>query len=68
MTQQIIDEMPTLTEVENADRQQIVKWHLFLRPTMSNDELPIIKKIAQRYEQIPSEVREGITMRLRTAR
>lgn len=61
----IIDEMPTQTEVENADAYQIVEWHLYLRPTMMNEELNIVKAITQRYDRMPSSVREAHAARAR---
>lgn len=54
----VIDTMPTLTEVENATPRQIVEWQLYLRPTMSNEELPVVKLIAMKYDQLPPNVRE----------
>lgn len=53
MANRIIDEMPTIRQVEDADSYQIVRWHHFLRPTMSNEELPIVKMIARRYDAMP---------------
>lgn len=61
----IIDEMPTQTEVENADSYKLVCWHLFLRPTMMNEELNIVKAIAQRYDRLPSSVRQAHGARAR---
>jgi hypothetical protein len=61
----IIDEMPTQQQVLSAEPYQIVAWHLYLRPTMSNDELHIVKAIARRYDaMVPSE-RERHTTRAR---
>lgn len=54
----IIDEMPTFGQVEHADAEQIVTWHLFLRPTMANEELDIVKAIARRYEMLAPSLRE----------
>lgn len=65
MPYRIIDEMPTQTEVENALPQDIVRWHLFLRPTMANDELYIVKAITQRYDRLPAEARERLAGQLR---
>ncbi len=55
----IIDEFPTLTQVENATDYQIVCWNFYLRPTMMNEELVVVKTIAQRYDRMPSSVREA---------
>lgn len=62
---QIIDTMPTLGEVESADQLQIVRWYLFLRPTMSNDELVIVKAIAARFERMPESSRSALIARAR---
>lgn len=62
---EIIDEMPTMTQVENANPDEIVAWHLFLRPTMSNEELPVVKAIAAKYDRMAPDTRESITARLR---
>lgn len=48
----VIDEMPDRRAVQAADDYQLVCWHLFLRPTMNNDELDIVKAIAARYERL----------------
>lgn len=61
----IIDEMPTQAQVSEADVYDIVRWHLFLRPTMSNDELVVVKAIAQRYDAMAPSVRESCTLRAR---
>jgi hypothetical protein len=61
----IIDTMPTLTEVENADRRSIVDWYLHLRPTMFNEELVIVKLIARRYESMAASERERWTTDIR---
>jgi hypothetical protein len=65
MPYRIIDEMPTQGEVEAADPQQIVRWQMFLRPTMMNDELHIVKAIAARYDRLPAETRESLGAQLR---
>lgn len=61
----IIDEFPTLTEAENASAYDLVRWHHYLRPTMSNDELPTVKVIARRYLEIPETIRAGLVARAR---
>ena len=63
----VIDEFPTLTQVASADAIEIVRWHLFLRPTMANEELDIVKAIARRYDAMPAATREAITNRVRRA-
>jgi hypothetical protein len=55
----IIDQMPTLAQIENATDYEIVAWHLFLRPTVSNSELVFVKAVAARYERMPSTIREA---------
>lgn len=65
MANYVIDEMPTRTEVESASSERIVEWQLFLRPTMMNEELDIVKAIAQRYDRMSSRQREGLAAMLR---
>ena len=60
-----IDQMPMLTEVENASPYQIVCWHLYLRPTFSNDELIVVKKVAQRYDAMSPDLRARWVARAR---
>lgn len=59
---QIIDEMPSLRDVETATPAQLVAWHHRLRPTMMNDELVIVKAIARRYDAIPENVRAPLVV------
>lgn len=61
----IIDEMPAMGDVERAEPYQLVCWHLYLRPTMSNDELPIVKAIARKYDAMPPGDRERLSARAR---
>lgn len=61
----VVDEMPTPGQVEAAGAREIVRWHLYLRATMSNEELLIVKAIARRYDQMPSAIRERLTAALR---
>jgi hypothetical protein len=61
----IIDEMPTLSQVQAASAHEIVLWHLYLRPTASNSELDVVKAIARRYDAMPASMRERIAARLR---
>lgn len=61
----IIDEMPTMRDVEQADPRQLVAWHLYLRPTMMNEELDIVKAIARRVDALPQSVREAAQEALR---
>lgn len=67
MSWQIVDQMPTLAEVEAAGGYQIVVWHLFLRPTMSNDELAVVKAIAARYDRMGPAEREAHAAQARRA-
>jgi hypothetical protein len=60
-----IDEMPTMSEVENADNYRIVCWHHYLRQSIFNDELVVIKKIAQRYDQMNVSTRANLVSRAR---
>lgn len=54
-----------MRQVEEADALQLVCWHLFLRPTWTNDELPIVKSIARRYDAIPDAQRQGLITQAR---
>lgn len=65
MPNRIIDHMPTMGEVENAIPYQIVCWHHYLRPTMMNDELVIVKAIARRYEGLNEILRNGLVNKAR---
>lgn len=65
MPNRIIDDMPTMGQVENAEPYQIVCWHHYLRPTMMNDELIVVKAIARKYEAMPESVRTGLVARAR---
>lgn len=56
----VIDEMPTRQQVINAEPYQLVCWHLFLRPTMMNEELDIVKAITRRYDNLPEGVRSTL--------
>lgn len=66
MPNRIIDEMPTMTQVENAGPYEIVCWNHYLRPTMMNDELIVVKMIARKYDAIPESQRTGFVRRART--
>ena len=55
---QIIDEMPTLTQVEQADPAQLAQWYFYLRPIMSNDEMVVVKTVARRFDALPDETRQ----------
>lgn len=61
----VIDEMPDRATVIEATPEQIVEWHIYLRPTMANEELDIVKAIAQRYDRLPASVREHYAAVLR---
>jgi hypothetical protein len=61
----VIDELPTRAQVLAAGDYQLVRWHLFLRPTASNDELDVIKAIAMRYDRLPAAAREAHASRAR---
>lgn len=65
MPNKVIDTMPTMTEVENAGPYQIVCWNHFLRPTMMNDELNVVKAIARKYDAMPESQRSGFVRRAR---
>lgn len=63
MPRRIIDEMPTRGQVERASDYEIVCWQFYLRPTMSNTELEVVKLIATKYEQLPDGIRGGLRRR-----
>ena len=45
--------MPTIEEVEKADREQICRWWRFLPSKTTRDEqAKIIAKIAERFEEL----------------
>jgi hypothetical protein len=62
---QIIDEMPTMRQVEEAPPYQIVVWNHYLRQTMMNEELIVVKAIARRYEELNEMLRTGMVNRAR---
>jgi hypothetical protein len=68
MPYRMIDEMPSIGEVEDAEQYQIVAWHLFLRPTLMNEELSVVKAIAQRYDRMSAVEREAHAARARRDR
>lgn len=61
----IIDEMPTPMEVAMASAHEIVLWQFYLRPTVSNDELIIVRAIARKYDAMAPATRESIGRRIR---
>jgi hypothetical protein len=65
MPNRIIDEMPTLSDVEAADAYTIVCLNHYLRPVMSNDELVVVKAIARRYDNLNDMTRAGLVARAR---
>lgn len=65
MPNRVIDEMPTRTDVEGATKYQIVCWHHYLRPTMFNEELDIVKAIAMRYDRMPESFRTPLVAQAR---
>lgn len=65
MPNRVIDDMPNMTDVENASAYQIVCWNHYLRPVMSNDELPVVKAIDRKYQQLNEITRNGLVVRAR---
>jgi len=65
MPNRIIDEMPSMADIEAADAYQIVCWHHYLRPTFSNDELVFVKAIARKYDNLNDMTRAGLVNRAR---
>lgn len=41
--------MPTIEEVEKADREQIYRWRRFLRSPITDSEVEIMNRIAERF-------------------
>ena len=60
-----INNMPTMTQVENAEPYDIVRWQHYLRPTFSNEELPVVKAIARRYDAMPEAIRTPLVIQAR---
>ena len=48
-----IDYYPSIDAVEAASNYLIFKWHRFLRPPQTDEELQIINRIFERFGQIP---------------
>lgn len=65
MPNRIIDDMPTIGQVEAATGYQLVCWHHYLRPTMFNEELFVVKAIARRYDSMPEALRTPLVERAR---
>jgi tyrosine-protein phosphatase YwqE len=65
MPNRVIDEMPTMQQVEDAGAYEIVCWNHYLRPVMSNDELVVVKAIDRRYQQLNEITRNGLVVRAR---
>lgn len=61
----IIDDFPTLSQVETAKPYDIVCWYLCLRPTMTHEEMPILKAIARRYDDLHDQARQEMVARAR---
>jgi hypothetical protein len=61
----IIDEMPTLAQVQVASAHEIVLWQFYLRPTISNDELGVVRAITRKYDAMSPATRESIGRRVR---
>ena len=44
--------MPTMEEVEKADREQLCKWWRFLRSPVTDSEFEIMNRIAERLDDL----------------
>ena len=44
--------LPTIEEIENANRFQICKWYRFLPSPRNNEEVKIINRIVERFEEL----------------
>lgn len=44
--------MPTIEEVEKADREQICRWWRFLPPPQTDGEVKIMNRIVERFKDL----------------
>ena len=44
--------MPTIEEVEKADSEQICRWWRFLRSPETDEEVEIMNRIAERFDEV----------------
>jgi len=44
--------MPTMEEVEKADREQLCRWWRFLRSPLTDSEFEIMNRIAERFDEV----------------
>ena len=44
--------MPTMEEVEKADREQICRWWRFLRSPETDEEVKAMNRIVERFKEL----------------
>ena len=44
--------MPTIEEVEKADREQICRWWRFLGSPTTDEEVKVMNRIAERFDEV----------------
>ena len=44
--------MPTMEEVEKADREQICRWYRYLPSPITEEEMKIMDRIAERLQEV----------------
>ena len=44
--------MPTIEEIEKADREQICRWWRFLGSPMTDEEVIVMNRIAERFDEV----------------
>ena len=44
--------MPTIEEVEKADREQICRWWRFLGSPTTDEEVIVMNRIAERFREV----------------
>lgn len=44
--------MPTIEEVEKADREQLYRWWRFLSSPSTDDEAKVMNRIVERFDEV----------------
>ena len=44
--------MPAMEQVENADREQICRWWRFLASPITDEEVKVMDRIAERFKEV----------------
>ena len=47
-----LEKYPTLEQVEAANREQLCRWHRFLRSPMTSDEVELNHRIFARWQEV----------------